>query len=392
MNEKVKQILRDLMESAVADGTTAGLNLLIRKENEEIFYTQCGYKNREKGTEISRDTIFRLYSMSKPITAAAAMILVEQGKLDLGQPVEELLPGFKNLMVEENGTFRPSKKPITPTYLLNMTSGLTYGAENTKSGRMIAEYLQECEKKMFTEQAVTTEEFANHIGAIPLAFDPDSSWCYGLSADIMGAVIEKVSGMRFGEFLEKYLFRPLGMKDTGFYVPEEKQDRLADVYETAGPGKMIPYTGNHLVISHKMESAPAFESGGAGLVSTIDDYAKFAQMLLNGGSLNGKRIMSSQTVRFFTGGGLKTQQQDAMDQWVGLEGYTYTHFLRRAIDPGRTSGLSLQNEYGWDGWLGCYFANFPEENMTILMMQQKRDAGTIPLTRKLRNVILAACE
>ena len=146
MNEKVKQTLRDLMESAVADGTTAGLNLLIRKENEEIFYTQCGYKNREKETEISRDTIFRLYSMSKPITAAAAMILVEQGKLDLGQPVEELLPGFKNLMVEENGTFRPSKKPITPAYLLNMTSGLTYGAESTKSGRMIAEYLQECEK------------------------------------------------------------------------------------------------------------------------------------------------------------------------------------------------------------------------------------------------------
>lgn len=389
MKETVKHTLQNIIDSAIQDGTTAGMSLLVRKGNEEVFFTARGYKNIEKKSEIKRDTIFRLYSMSKPITAAAAMILMEQGKLDLAQPVEELLPGFKGLMVEENGSFRPAKKPITPLYLLNMTSGLTYGVEDTKSGRMIGAYLQECEKKMFTEQAVTTEEFANHIGTIPLAFDPDSSWRYGLSADILGAVIEKVSGMRFGEFLEKYLFRPLGMNDTGFWIPEEKRERLADAYETVGPGEMIPYTGNNLVVSYRMASAPAFESGGAGLVSTIDDYAKFAQMLLNGGSLNGVRVMSPATVQFLISGELRAEQQAAMNQWVGVEGCTYTHFLRRVIDPGQTSGLSVRNEYGWDGWLGCYFVNFPDENMTILMMQQKRDAGTISLTRKLRNVILA---
>lgn len=388
IDEALKERIQSLMDEAIADGTTAGISMMVRKENEELFYINRGYKNREEKSKIERDTIFRMYSMTKPITAAAVMILMEQGKLDLGQPVEEFLPGFANLKVEENGALRPAGKPVTCHYLLNMTSGLTYGGDETMAGRMIDEYLKECEAGMFTDRAVTTEEFANHIGTIPLAYDPDSSFRYGLSADILGAVIEKASGMRFGEFLEKYLFNPLGMKDTGFWVPEEKQHRLADAYELAEKGNMHPYTGNHLVISYKMDRPPAFESGGAGLVSTIDDYAKFAQMLLNEGSLNGVRILSPETVRFLTSGGLTAPQQEALGQWVGLEGYTYSHLMRRVLDTGRTSGLSREGEYGWDGWLGCYFANFPREKMTILMMQQRKDAGTIPLTRKLRNVVL----
>ncbi|MCI5699258.1 MAG: beta-lactamase family protein [Lachnospiraceae bacterium] len=391
MTEMIKKRLCELIDEAISDGTTAGMSMLVRKDNEEFFYTNRGYKNREEKKEIRRDTIFRLYSMSKPITAAAAMILMEQGKLDLAQPIEEILPGFKGLQVEENGVLRPAGKILTSVHLLNMTSGLTYGGENTKAGKLIGEYLQFCETKMHTDQAVTTEKFANHIGTFPLAFDPDSSWCYGLSADILGAVIEQVSGMRFGEFLEKYLFAPLGMKDTGFWVAPEKRHRLADAYETVGNGDiMIPYRGNHLVISYKMETPPAFESGGAGLVSTIDDYARFAQMLLNGGCLDGVRVMSSRTVEFLTSGSLLTNQQNAMNQWLGMEGYTYSHLMRRVKDTGRTCGISLEGEYGWDGWLGCYFENFPNENMTILIMQQKKDAGTISLTRKLRNVLLSS--
>lgn len=388
MEEALKEKIQNLIDEAIADGVTAGMSMLVRKEGEELFYINRGYRNREEKKDIKRDTIFRLYSMSKPITAVAAMILMEQGKLDLGQCIEDFLPGFANLKVEENGVFRPAVKPITCHSLLNMTSGLTYGDENTASGRMIGEYLQECENRMFTDKAVTTEEFANHIGTIPLAFDPDSSFKYGLSADILGAVVEKVSGMRFGEFLEKYLFAPLVMKDTGFWVPKEQQHRLADAYEMAGKGNMIPYTGNNLVISYRMSQPPAFEAGGAGLASTIDDYGKFAQMLLNEGSLNGVRILSPASVRFLTTGGLSAKQQEAMNLWVGLEGHTYSHLMRRVVDTGRTSGLSREGEYGWDGWLGCYFANFPKEQMTILMMQQRRDAGTIPLTRKLRNMLL----
>lgn len=403
MKEYTKERIRQIAEEAIADGTTAGLNILIRKNGEELFYGEYGYANIEQKEKIRRDTIFRLYSMSKPITAVAAMILMEQGKLDLGQQVKEILPGYDKLTVEKNGKIAAAERPMTVLNLLNMTSGFTYGDDITAGGRETCAYLADCEKKMFTEEAVTTLEFAEHMGSIPLAFEPDSSWFYGLSADVLGAVIEKVSGMCFGDFLEQAVFAPLGMKDTAFWVPEEKQSRLASAYEQVYDGiarsgaekngqdnkQMILYTGNNLVVSNQMKTRPAFESGGAGLVSTIDDYARFAQMLLNEGELDGVRILSQQTVRFLRTGDLTPAQKVKFREWEGLVGFTYNHLLRRMIDPGMAVGLAKMDEYGWDGWLGCYFANFPNEQTSIVLMQQKKDSGTIPMTRKIRNVILS---
>lgn len=389
MKENTKIRIARIIEEAIADGTTAGVNLLIRKNGEELFYGEYGEANREQHTKIQRDTIFRLYSMSKPITAAAAMILMEQGALDLGQQVKEILPGFDRLLVEKDGKIMPCDRPMTVLNLLNMTSGFTYGDEISAGGRETLAYLDACMGKMFSDEAVTTMEFASHMGSIPLAFEPDSSWYYGLSADILGAVIEKVSGMRFGDFLQQAIFEPLGMKDTGFWVPEDKQGRLAAAYESAGDGIMRLYTGNHLVVSNAMKIRPAFESGGAGLVSTIDDYSRFAQMLLNNGEMDGVRILAPQTVKFFRSGDLTPPQKTSLRNWETLTGFTYNHLLRRMVDPGQYVGLAVADEYGWDGWLGCYFANFPEEGVSILLMQQKKDAGTIPMTRKIRNCILS---
>lgn len=390
MRDYTKQRIRQIIDDAIADGTTAGVNVLIRQAGEELFFDARGYADLERKEPIRRDTIFRLYSMSKPITAAAAMVLMERGDLDLAQPVAEILPGFSKLMVEQgDGRIVPSGTPMTVLHLLNMTSGLTYGDDETQAGRETTAYLEQCCERMYGEDAVSTLDFANHLGTIPLAFEPDSSWRYGLSADVLGAVIEKVSGMRFGDFLMENLFEPLGMNDTAFWVPREKQPRLASAYETMEKGQMGLYTGDNLVISNRMETRPAFESGGAGLASTIDDYAKFAQMLLNGGILDGKRVLSSNTVHFMTDGILTDVQQNAMRHWVGLEGFTYSHLMRRMVNAGECAGLGREDEYGWDGWLGCYFANLPREKMTILLMQQKKDAGTISMTRKIRNVILA---
>lgn len=392
MQENTKKRIQQIMEEVVADGTTAGLNVLVRKDGEELFYGECGLADRELGKKIQRDTIFRLYSMSKPITAVAAMILMEQGRLDLGQQVKEILPGFDKLMVEKNGKVVAAERPMTVLNLLNMTSGFTYGDDTTAGGRETLAYLEACVDKMFTKEAVTTLEFAEHMGSVPLAFEPDSAWFYGLSADVLGAVIEKVSGMRFGDFLKQEIFEPLGMKDTDFWVPEEKQHRLASAYESMGDGRMTLFTGNHLVISNQMKTRPAFESGGAGLVSTIDDYAKFAQMLLNDGELDGVRILTPQTVQFLRSGDLTPAQKAGLRNWEVLTGFTYNHLLRRMMDPGQSVGLAKMDEYGWDGWLGCYFANFPNEQMSILLMQQRKDSGTIPMTRKIRNVILSDME
>ena len=247
-------------------------------------------------------------------------------------------------------------------------------------------------RRLFSENAMTTREVADKLAGCTLAFAPGSSWRYGTSADVLGAVVEVASGMKFGEFLEKELFGPLGMKDTAFWVPEDKQSRLAAAYEEVvekGRKALVRYEGNHLDISNRMEKPPAFESGGAGLASTLDDYMCFARMLLGEGMGNGIQILMPSTVRYMIGAELMKTQQAAFDQWLGLEGFSYGNFMRICKNPGYACGLSREGEYGWDGWLGCYFANFPKEKMTLLIGIQKKDAGTFSLTRKLRNMVLA---
>lgn len=388
MKKETKNRILEIIDEAIESGVTAGVNILIRKDGEEVFYGERGFADREEKKAVKRDTIFRLYSMTKPVTAVAVMILVERGVLDLAQPVSDFLPGFADLKVEEDGVLHPLKKDLTLFHLINMTSGYTYGDGETIGTRATAALIDECKEKMYGSEAVNTVEFANRLGSIPLQFQPDSTWQYGLSADILGAVVEVASGMKFGEFLKKNLFEPLDMRDTAFWVPEEKQHRLAKAYETVGKD-MILFEGDHLVISNSMKQPPAYEAGGAGLVSTIDDYARFAQMLLNGGMLEGVKILSKKTVEYLVNGRLTEDQQKGFRTWNGLEGFTYSKLLRIMVHPEQACGLAKMGEYGWDGWLGCYFANFPKENMSILLMQQKKDAGTIAMTRKIRNVILS---
>lgn len=389
MNENLKESLRGLMAREVAQSRTPGVSLLVLQKGEELFFDARGYADLERKIPLRRDHIFRLFSMTKPVTAVAAMILAERGQLDLNMPVSEVLPGFASPRVAAEDHTLPARRPVTVLHLLNMTSGLTYGEEDTPRGRQLQSYVDTCTQSLHTPGAVTTREFANALGQLPLAFEPDSSWCYGFSADVLGAVIEAVSGMRFGAFLEQNVFQPLNMNDTGFWVPDEAYSRLAAAYEPGEDGTLKRYTGDHLLISNKMDAPPRFESGGAGLVSTIDDYARFAGMLLNGGSLEGVRILSPRTVAYLTGGELTAPQQQAFRQFGGHEGYTYTHLLRRLVHPGQACLMSRQDEYGWAGWLGCYFANLPDTGTTILLMQQKKAAGTTSLTRRIRNLLSA---
>ncbi|MCR5106668.1 MAG: beta-lactamase family protein [Lachnospiraceae bacterium] len=390
MDNETAGRIDNIIKEAIDDGVTMGANLLVYKDGTECFYCEHGYADREAGIKISRDNIFRLYSMSKPITAVAAMILMQEGRLDIGQPVDEILDGFKGQKREdENGNTVDEPVRMTVQDLLNMTSGLSYGGMGSLSERSTLRLIADIEKKMFTDDAMTTLEVAEAIGKLPLKFTPGSSWCYGLSADVLGAVIEKISGKRFGDFLEENIFKPLGMKDTGFFVPQDKQYRLAKSYASVSKGEMVLYTGNNLAVSNDMKERPAFESGGAGLVSTIDDYMRFCLMLLNKGSYDGTRILSGKTVSFLTSGNLTGRQQEVMDStWPSLLGFTYSHLMRQMRDPGSAASLSSMDEYGWDGWLGCYFACMPSDNMAMVLMQQKKDSGTIPMTRKLRNVII----
>lgn len=412
----LKQRLQNVMEQSVKDCEVAGVNLLVEKDGEEICYCQAGMADREENRPISRDTIFRLYSQSKPVTAAAAMILMERGQLDLCQPVSDFLPAYeKQFYCMEDGSIgeetaggsnkekisdktnsraetKPVLQPMRVFDLLKMTSGLVYADELTAAGKQTGEVFDKIDRLLYTKNAMTTREIADALGGCTLAYEPGSSWRYGTSADVLGAVIEVVSGMKFGDFLEKELFGPLQMKDTAFWVPEEKQGRLAAVYETVkGQGKnsLIRYDGNNLGIRNRMDQAPAFESGGAGLASTLDDYMRFSRMLMQGGTLDGVRILQPATIKYMIGGELMEHQQAAFDKWIGLEGFSYGNLMRVCKRPARTGYIAGEGEYGWDGWLGVYFANFPKEKMTILMGAQKKDGGTFTLTRKLRSMVLA---
>lgn len=389
MNRDKLRGIHEILQEMTDKEYTSGISCMVIQHGGEQCYFEAGYRDIDAGQRMTRDTIHRLYSMTKPITAAAVMILLEEGKIDLLDQVSDYLPGFRNQYVIERGVIVPVKQPMTIQHLLNMTSGLVYPGEGNPAEIRCDKLIEEVKRKLFTEQAITTVELANRIGKLPLAFMPGTTWQYGLSADVLGAIVEVVSGMRFGEFLAKRLFEPLGMYDTAFYVPQDKQNRLAKVYRDEEHG-LIEETGCNLGIQDKMEISPAFESGGAGLCSTIDDYAKFAQMLLGQGSYQGVRVMAPQTVEYMTTAHITPAQQRGVDLWETLAGYTYGNLMRIMIDPSAGAGLGSMGEYGWDGWLGTYMMNDPAHNLTMLIMQQRADTGTTAYTRRIRNVMFAA--
>lgn len=379
--QRVEQCLTQLID---VQERMAGASVLVRHHGQEVLYAQAGFADREKGIPIRRDNIFRLYSQTKPVTAAAAMLLVERGVLDLMDSVEAFLPGFKNQKVVKGGAFVPVKRPVTLMDLLGMSAGIVYGGEDV-AGKAVQRLMEEVETCRESEHPITTVELANRIGELPLAFEPGERMRYGLCADVLAAVIEVADGRPYSRFLQEELFEPLGMTDTGFYIPQHKLPRLCACYERAAQGLVKVSPQNAGIFDTTTE--PAYAAGGGGLYSTIDDYMAFATMLLNRGQWQNRRIMSPQSVQFLTSPQLP--YGDPYKPWHGYEGYAYGKLMRQGVLPGEAPMFIRKGEYGWDGWLGVYFANFPQEEMTILMMMQIKDTGTSCMQRRLRNVILA---
>lgn len=383
--------LGEIAQEMTEKGFVSGVSCMVMQHGEEQCYYEAGYRDILTGSKMSRDTIHRLYSMTKPVTAAAVMILLEEGRIDLLDHVSDYLPGFRNQYVMDRGVAVPVTRPMTIHNLLNMTSGLVYLGESSPAEIRSERLVEEIKQKLLTDKALTTLEIAERIGQIPLAFMPGESWQYGLSADVLGAVVEAVSGMRFGEFLSKRIFEPLGMQDTAFYVTPDKQARLAKVYRETEKG-LTEETECHLGIQNKMEMPPAFESGGAGLCSTIDDYAKFTQMLLGHGTYQGTKILSPQTVEYMTTAHITSGQRRGMETWESLAGHSYGNLMRIMTAPEEAVYLGCKGEYGWDGWLGTYMTNDPLHDMTLLVMFQRCDSGITGYTRRMRNVVFAALE
>ncbi len=384
----LKEKLLACMERSLENGEEAGLNLLAARNGEELCYAEAGFADIASGKPIRRDSIFRLYSMSKPITAAAVMILAERGMIDLMDGVDRYLPGFRNpRVIGADGTVSPLPRAPWIMELLGMTSGLCY-PDADPAGQAAARVFEEEHALIEDGGGMDTLTFMNRLGEQPLAFMPGTHWRYGTSADALGAVIEAVSGKRFGDFLREEIFEPLGMKDTGFWVPEEKRDRFVKAYRRTEHG-LEEFRHLHLAVG-RYDRRPAFESGGAGLVSTPDDYLAFAAMLMNGGAWKGQRILGENTVRYMTTPQLAGNVR--RDLWDSLDGYSYGKLMRICTEPGACAHIAGQGEYGWDGWLGTYFINLPESGITMLLFQNTTDTGTASVTRKCRNILAAETE
>ncbi|MCR5436300.1 MAG: beta-lactamase family protein [Treponema sp.] len=375
--------LQKVFDKAVKDKKVAGLNCIVVKDNNEIGYWQSGFSDIQNKKAFSRDTICRLYSMTKPVTSVAAWILIERGVLDLKDDISSFIPQFK----DQNCI-------ITVQDLLNMTSGYTYGAFNpdaTEGEKLTSKLIEKLNDDCLNKSDISTLEVAKSLAKIPVSFCSGTDYAYGLSADILGAMIETVSGMKFSDFLKREIFDPLGMVDTGFYVPDNNQHRLSCVYSCDGRSNPVKFEKPNLGIQPFMNHPPSFESGGSGLCSTIDDYLKFCLMLVNGGEYNGKCILQRKTVEYLSTAHLSDKLQKKFEEKMPhFAGYSYCNLMRVAVKKGECFSLTENGEFGWDGWLGPYMSVDLKNKLVIVMLMQKTDAGTWEVTRKMKNIVYSS--
>lgn len=389
MNVEKLKYLSNVINEEIDSNKISGASTAIVKDGKVIFREEYGYADIEKSKKMDKDTIFRLFSLTKPITATAAMILFERGLIDLETPVKNYISGYENMFVIKDGEYIPANSDITLNHLLNMTAGMVYGGDWCESGAQMQKLYDELKARMADGEEFTTMQLAELLAQKPLMFHPGESWTYGTCADVMGAVIEKVSGMKFSEFLKKEIFDPLEMNDTGFYIPAQKYDRLAQIYYyDEAEKKSKVFNDFHLLLTD-YKKPPAFESGGAGLVSTLDDYIKFTSMLLGKGEYNGKRILGRKTVEYMTSDQLTEWQKPAL-YYGATKGYGYGNYLRVLTDKAAAYTNASLGEYGWDGWTGDYVTISPEDNMIFLYFIQRCGAGCNETTRKLRQIVYGA--
>jgi CubicO group peptidase (beta-lactamase class C family) len=357
---RIGQMLNGQVEVKSFPGAVA----LVARKGRVAYFEAVGQLDPKTGSPMSKDAIFRLYSMTKPFTSVAAMMLVEEGRLRLTDPVGTYLPKLLKLDVavprpDANGkptyTVVPAEGPVTVYDLMRHTSGLVYGGFTSN------EYLKEqYAKEKVGWSGVTADEQIQALAKVPLARQPGTMWEYGLSTDVVGRVVESITGMTLGRFLDERLFRPLGMKDTTFLVPPDKVKRLAQ------PLAVDRATGQPIVL-HDVTVAPKNDAGGAGGAGTAMDYARFLQMLANGGYLDNKWILAGPTVRLMTADHLG-EIKPAIPLLAPGYGFGLGFAIRRADGLNGVAGSA--GEYNWGGAGGTMFWVDPREQLVAVLMTQ----------------------
>lgn len=391
--ERLGRIDPFLEENYIANGRLKNAAVLVAREGRPVHYAQFGAL-RDDGTPMREDALFRIASMTKPITSVAFMQLVEQCQVALDDPVSRVLPEFAELGAYAGGggavPFAPTAKgrPMRFIDLMTHMSGLTYGFQNRTS--VDAAY-REVEFD-FARGNLDSDSYIAELAKIPLEFEPGAGWNYSVSTDVLGIAVERLSGMRLGAYFDKHIFAPLGMTDTGFRVAPGQGERLADAYAYR-PGQ-APKLIDRGADSKLLEEG-RFDSGGGGLIGTIADYHRFASMLLGKGELDGARILAPKTLDLMTANHLPgnadlTQISQSLFSETTSAGSGFGLGFATIIDPARTLMPASRGEFYWGGAYSTAFFVDPVERITMVFMTQLYPSSTYPVRRQLKTLIYSA--
>ena len=386
LDSTVLENIREYLDRPyVKDGKYVGTMPLISRKGKIAYLDSLGFMDRENEKPMQEDSIFRIYSMSKAITSIAIMQLYEKSAFRLDDPVFWYIPSWEKLRVYQSGiypnflTSRP-KRHMTIRDLLTHMSGLTYDF-------MYRTNVDAAYRKTKVQQAESLEEFVEILSTLPLEFSPGDKWNYSVSTDVLGYLVEVLSGMKLEEYFKKFIFEPLEMEDTSFSCPKEKVDRLCALYEHNPKGEPrlleIPF------LNTKMES------GGGGLFSTMNDYHNFCSMLLNQGEFNGKRLIGRKTLELMTVNHLPdnqdlTEMSESAFSETPYAGVGFGLGFSVMLDPAKSQSVSDIGEYGWGGAASTVFMLNPKEDMFIIFLTQLLPSSTYQVRRELRSLIYSS--
>ncbi|MGO9451304.1 MAG: serine hydrolase domain-containing protein [Candidatus Binataceae bacterium] len=388
--KRLNRITDHLNRNYVEPGKITGCQTLIARHGHVAYFKSLGLRDRERKTPLTDDTIFRLYSMSKPITSVALMSLFEQGRFQLNDPVSRFIPDWSEHRVWVSGegarmeTVAPPR-PMTMRHILSHTGGLTYGATNHPVDRAYRE------QGVMRGDGETLSSFVRKLAHVPLRFAPGERWEYSFSTDVCGYLVETISGQRFDKFLQENIFDPLDMKDTSFFVAPKKADRFGANYERQ-PDKSLkliddPERSNYL-------KEPTFHSGGGGLTGTTADYLRFCEMLRRGGELDGARILGPRTIELMRKNHLPgnkdlTQMAVGAFSETAYEGVGFG--LGFATTLGQVEAGSLgDGDYYWGGAASTIFWIDPKEDLIAIFMTQLMPSATFNFRGQLKNIVYSS--
>ena len=345
--------IQKVLDSFVDRGMAVGTSVLVYRDGEEAFFGSAGKLRQGEVAPFARDTIMLMYSMTKVVTAVAVMTLMDKGAFTPDTPVYELIPDYRHLKVlRPDGTLAPASRPLTVEHLLTMTSGIPYPGPSVPTWP----YFQQV---MAGHKPHSTLDMVKMLAACPLCFDPGEHWMYGLSADVLGGIIVAVTGLELGEYMKKTIFDPLGMKDSHFFVPEEKQSRVAGLYNVSPEGMFTTRIERFSTFAD--DALQAVEMGGAGLYSTLDDFMRFGEMLRKGG----EGIVSAEMVSRMAENHLNRRHMD--DFWETNRGYGYGWLVRTMMRPEMNRfGPESKGSFGWNGMAGTTLRIDPARRLTAV--------------------------